>query len=176
MSSEQVHEPLLGSQSRPAGAATVETVVKPPSEQTAQQGPQQHTSRTITIQPSPILVNHQPWRAICAFILLGALDVAINAGAGSAAARIGASKNGRDVTSEVVNTGALIGAIKSAMLISYEIISVSRAHYGVHFFAYFITTSLVMTFIFTVVVSLQTLGEGESPSASLFPPSSAKCG
>ena len=116
----------------------------------------------ITVQGNPVLVNHKPWRAICVFAVLATIDVLINAGAGASAARVGASRNGREITPRLVNTGAWMGAIKSSLLVAYEVISVSRTPRSVQIAAYFLTTSLFMTTIFTAFVSLRAIGGGQS--------------
>ncbi|KZL70674.1 hypothetical protein CT0861_05923 [Colletotrichum tofieldiae] len=77
---------------------------------------------SVEIQPPYVAVNSAPWRAIWGFGLLAIVDMAMNAGAGAAAAKVGSELNGVPASTQTIQMGALTGLTKAVLTTFREIV------------------------------------------------------
>src|SRR4051812_2077927 len=86
----------------------------------------------------------------------------INAGAGAAAAVVGARGNSREVTTLVVQMGALAGFTKALIATSAELLGMVKVHIAVRLSMILITSSFGICPLLVTEVCSIVLGESKS--------------
>ncbi|KAF9869761.1 hypothetical protein CkaCkLH20_12804 [Colletotrichum karsti] len=113
----------------------------------------------VEVQPPPIITNTAPWRAIWGFGILAILDLAINAGAGAAAVRVGAQLNGVTPSTLAIQMGALAGLTKAATLTFREIVLMNHVNMVFGMLLFLITSSFGICPLLATEVGNIVLGE-----------------
>ncbi|KAL0932872.1 uncharacterized protein CTRU02_211835 [Colletotrichum truncatum] len=114
---------------------------------------------SIEIQPPPMLMNSAPWRIIWGFGLLAIVELAMNAGAGAAAAKVGSDLNGVTPTTLAIRMGALAGLTKAALTTFREIVLMNGVNFGFRMLLFLITSSIGICPLLVTEVGNIVLGE-----------------
>ncbi|KAK1749334.1 hypothetical protein QBC47DRAFT_395951 [Echria macrotheca] len=114
---------------------------------------------TLKIQLPPMVMNTAPFRMIWGFGLLAVLDLAMHAGAGAAAASVGAKGNGLPVTTRAVRLGALAGLTKAGMTTFREVIFMTNVNLVFTFLIFLLSSSFGICALLVTEMGNLTLGE-----------------
>jgi hypothetical protein len=98
---------------------------------------------------------------VLGFSFLALIDLGMNAGAGAAAAVVGARGNGFEATTLIVRTGAFAGLTKSAIAIFAELVSMVQVNISFHLLMILLTSSFGVCPLLVVQVCNSTLGQSE---------------
>lgn len=93
---------------------------------------------------------------------LALLDIALNAAAGAAAARVGADLNGAEPTTLVIQMGALAGTTKAAITTFREIVGLSSVNLVFQILLMLLTSSFGVCALLVTEIGNIVLGESES--------------
>ncbi|KAK1986819.1 hypothetical protein LZ30DRAFT_250219 [Colletotrichum cereale] len=114
---------------------------------------------SIEIQPPYVTVNSAPWRAIWGFGLLAIVDMAMNAAAGAAAAKVGSELNGVAASTRAIQLGALTGLTKAVLTTFREIVLMNGANMVFRVLLFLITSSFGICPLLMTEVGNILLGE-----------------
>ncbi|KAK1826553.1 hypothetical protein QBC39DRAFT_364127 [Podospora conica] len=113
----------------------------------------------LKVQTPGAHVNTAPFRAIWGFGLLVILDLAMHAGAGAAAASVGAKGNGLPVTTRALQLGALAAITKAAMTTFREVVLMAKVNFAFTVLIFLLSSSFGICPLLVTEVGNLSLGE-----------------
>ncbi|KAK4160246.1 hypothetical protein QBC43DRAFT_245785 [Cladorrhinum sp. PSN259] len=131
--------------------SSIEEIVRP----TIQVVPQ----GMLKVQPPPMVMNKAPFRTIWGFGLLAVFDLMMHAGAGAAAASVGAKGNGLPVTTRALQLGALAGVTKAGMTTFREVVLMANVNLVFAVLIFLLSSSFGICPLLVTEIGNLTLGE-----------------